>query len=151
MGELELRSRKLREIAEMSRFWDAEDLIRNMELEVDRLERGLDHIIWDINNRPVTKWPRPMPITPRFEISSEGETFSLKVYLPNVPRENIRVNIDRDSVEVMACFDDIICRPYYLDFDAGCILRPDEAEAAFSEGLLEVRAPKAKKTRLPIR
>lgn len=148
----EIRKPKtLRELVEESRFWDASDLMRNFDEEFRRVELGLGHMAWDSMNRPVSICMRPLPTVPRFEVSETKEEFSLKVDLPGVPLENVHVEVDRRSVEVFACSDDLICKPYYIDVESQSTLNPDSVEAKREGQWLVIRVRKAKKQKVEVK
>lgn len=151
MDDIDIRGRRLREIVEQSRFWDVEFLLRNMDKEMERLEHGLDHVIWDMDGRAVTAWPRPLPLAPKFKVDSDEQDFRVRISLPGIPKENVTINVDADSVEVLACSDDNVCRPYYLEISSDAPLRPDTARAEFSEGVLEISVSKVRRVRIPVR
>lgn len=148
MAKKDLQGRKIREITEMSRYWDAEDMMRNFDEEMVKLERGLGHMIWDLEENMVTSWIGPLPLAPKFEVSENEKEFKLRAVLPNVAKEKIRLNVGRNSVELSACSDDAICRPHYLAVDSSDVLDPDSARAKLTGDVFEVKISKAKKTRL---
>lgn len=141
----------LKELAERSRFWDVEDLLRNLDLEMERLERGLDHLAWGTDERLLTAPLRPMPVTPRFVDESTSELAYLKVMLPDMPKENVSVSVEKNWIEVFACKDDVICRPYYLSLEMKENLDPSRADAVLSDGVLVIRVPKMKKRRVEVK
>jgi HSP20 family molecular chaperone IbpA len=145
------RHRHIKEISEESKFWDVDYLIRNLEEEMDRVEHGMSHLVWGPEDRLVTHRMRPMPIIPEHETFTSENEFRVKVNLPNVPRGNIKVNIDRDSVEVLACSDDMVCKPYHIHIGADGVLDPDSAQAHMSETVLEITVRKIKKRRVEVR
>ncbi len=145
------KPKSLRELVDESRFWDASDLLRNFDEEMDRIEHGLGHAAWDSTYRPVSMCMRPLPTVPRFEMSETREKLTLRVYLPGVPPENLHVDVDKRDVEVFACSDDPICKPYYLSVESQGSLDPDSAEVVRDGPWVEVKVPIAKKRRLEIR
>lgn len=145
------RHRTLKELVEQSRFWDASDLLRNLDEEMDRLEHGFGHAAWDEANRPVSLCMRPLPTVPRFEISETRDRLTLKVHLPGVPTENLRVDVDKREVEVFACSDDPICKPYYVRVESRGTLDPESADVRRDGSWIEVKISKAKKRKLEIR
>jgi len=144
------RKRRARDLVEESRFWNAQDMLRNLEEEMERLERGLGHIIFDAEGKPVTRCVSPLPMTPKFEAKDEGETFRLKVNLPGVEKEDIRLFVERRSIEARAVSGQRICRPYYVIVDSPWDLDPENAEVKFEDGVLTVRAKRLKKTRVAV-
>jgi HSP20 family molecular chaperone IbpA len=118
---------------------------------MDRLEHGMAHMVWDAHDHRVTPCLRPLPIVPKFDVSETKDAFELKVTLPGISKENIRLNVDSDKVEVFARADEGICRPFYVSLDPHAPLDPDSVEATLLEGVLKVRAAKKKKKRLMIR
>jgi len=151
MAKLDPRHRKIRDIADMSQFWDVDDLMRNFDEELERVEQGLGHMIWDMDDRMVTMSVRPLPITPRFEIIESEKEYGLKVRLPDVPKENVRLNVDSHSLDLFACSGDAVCRPYYLGLEVRDALDPESADASLSDGVFEVRVSKAKKKQLKVK
>jgi HSP20 family molecular chaperone IbpA len=145
------KPRGLKEIVEESRFWDAEDLLRNLDAELARLERGMGHMVWGSDDKPVTRFLRPLPITPEFSVSDTGDELTLKIVLPNVPEEHMRVNVDKDSVEVFACSDDPICKPYYVRANSKASLDPESVRLRLSDSTLHIKVAKAKKKRLEVK
>jgi len=145
------KPRTLRELVEESRFWDASDLLRNFDEEMERIEHGLGHTAWDSTSRPVSICLRPLPTVPRFEVSETKEDFSLRVFLPGVSTENMHIDVDSRSVEVLACSDEIICKPYYVSVESGGPLDPHSAEARRDGHWLEIKVHKPKKRRLEVR
>lgn len=138
-------------MVEESRSWDAEDLLRNLDAELDRIERGIGHMVWGSDDKPVTMFLPPLPITPDFNISDTGDQLTLNVVLPNVPEEHMRVNVDKDSVEVFACTDDPICKPYYVKVNSKTSLDPESVSLKLSGSTLHVKVVKAKKKRLEVK
>jgi len=151
MVRSDLRGRKLRDISELSQFWDAEDFIRNFELEMERLERGLGHMVWDAADRRVTTWLSPLPVTPKFEANESEDEVTLRVHLPDVDKDKVKVGVDSKSIEVFACSRDVACRPYFLSLDIKGTIQPDSAELRLLGDELEVRARKPRRKRLEIR
>lgn len=145
------KPKTLRELVEESRFWDAADLLRNFDEEMERIEHGLGHSAWDATSRPVSICMRPLPTVPRFEAFETKDDFSLRVFLPGVPTENVRIDVDSRSVEILACSDDSICKPYYVSVESQGYLDPGSAEARRDGQWLEVRVRKPKKRRLEVR
>lgn len=145
------KHRHLRDIVEESQYWDAEDLLRNLDEEMQRLEQGMGHMIWDTDERLVTRCLRPLPMTPKFSIKESADDFTLEVDLPNVPEEHMHVNLDRDAVEVFACTDDTVCRPYYVSVESKGPLDPDSASLKLTGSTLHVKVRKAKKRRLTVK
>lgn len=151
MASTDVKGRRLRDIREMSRFWDAEDLIRNFEQEMERFERGLGHMVWDAHEHRVTTWLRPLPVTPRFAIDESDSEVVLRVQLPNVDRDSVRVGVDERSLELFACSRDPACRPYYLSLDVHGSLKPETAEAKVTGELFELRVSKVRKRKVDIK
>lgn len=145
------RDRHLKEMVDRSRFWDAEDLMRNFDREMARLEQGLEHMVWDAGEHRVTTYLRPLPMTPSFKISEGENEFKLTTRLPNISKEDLRLSVDRDNVEIFACSRDLVCRPYYIGVLAKGELVPESADAVLSGEVLEVRVKKVKKKRLTIK
>ncbi|MBN1678148.1 MAG: Hsp20/alpha crystallin family protein [Candidatus Thermoplasmatota archaeon] len=145
------RARKLRELVEESRFWDASDLMRNFDEEFHRIEMGMGHTAWDSMYRPISICVRPLPTVPRFETSETKDEISLRVVLPGVPPGNVHIDVDRRSIEVSACSDDLICKPYYVSVESHNTLDPDSVEAKQEGRWLVIRVRKVKKRRVEIR
>ena len=144
------RSRKLSDLVEDSRYWDASDLIRNLDEEMERAEEGFIHMIWGIDDKPVTRMLRPLPIAPKFRTSESDKEISLKVELPNVPEENMRVNVDRNKIEVFGCTDEVQCRPYYLGVESREVLDPDSLKMKLEGCSLEIKVLKSPKKRIMV-
>jgi len=145
------RPRALRELAEESRLWGVSDLMRNFDEEFHRIELGLGHSAWDSANRPISMCMRPLPTVPRFEVSETEEEMALRVHLPGVPPENIQIDVDRMSLEVFACSDDLVCKPYYVSVDSRSALDQGSVEAKRDGHWIEVKVRKARKHRVEIR
>jgi len=145
------KDKRLKDIVEKSQFWDVEDLMENFDMEMAQLERGLGHMVWDTDEHRVTTCLRPLPMTPSFQISEDNKELKLKVKLPGVLKEDIRLNVDRNSVELFACTGELVCRPYYVSVDARGALVPESVEAKLSGEVLEVCVAKAEKKHLKIR
>jgi HSP20 family molecular chaperone IbpA len=145
------KARKLHEMVEESRYWDAQDLLRNFEEEIQKFEHGIGHMIWDLESRPVTKCLRPLPITPKFAVSETDEVFKLVVELPEVPPEHVRLDVDPGSVEVLACADEYLCRPFYVSVMSQGPLDAESAELERAGATYTVIVRKAKKKRLRIK
>ena len=141
----------LRDIAERSQFWDADDLMRNFDRELAQLEHGLGHMVWDIEEHYVTIHLRPLPITPSFRVSDDGKEFRLIVRLPGVSKDDIRLSIDKARVELFACSGDAVCRPFVISVDAEGELAPESADAKMSGDVLEISVKRALKRRLEIK
>ncbi len=147
MAKKDLQGRKISDIVEMSRFWDAEDLLRNFDEEMSNIEQGRGHMIWDFEEHRVTSWAGPLPMTPRFELSETDAEFKLRVFLPEVVRENIRVSVGRNGVQLFACSSDQVCRPHFLEVESKGVLDRDSAKTKMVGNTLEIKVAKAKKTR----
>jgi len=145
------KDKHLKDIVEKSQYWDVEDMMRNLDREMAQLERGLGHMIWDMDEHRVTACLRPLPITPTFEVSENDKEFKLKLRLPGVSRDDIGLTINKDSVELFACAREAVCRPYYISVDARGTLLPESAHAKFSGNDFELRVAKAKTKRLKIK
>ncbi len=150
MAEAERKHQKLKNIVEASRYWDAEDLLKNLEGEMQRMEQGLSHVIWDLENRPVTQCPFPLPATPKFETDSTQDEFNVKVTLPGIRKEDITIRVAKDSVEVYARQEDKICRPFYISVDSRAQLDPDNVSSKLESGVLRISVRKVKKTKVKI-
>jgi len=150
MAESEKKHGKLKEIVDKSRYWDVEDLLRNIDHEMQRMEQGLSHTIWDMNNRPVTQCPFPLPATPRFETSETDTEFKLKVRLPDVPKDKIELRIDSRSIEVYGGPPEKTSRPFYISVDSSSELDPQNVKTKHEEDALEVTVKKIKKTRVRV-
>ena len=148
MADAVRRSRRLKELVEDSRYWAASDLIRNLDEEMERAEQGFIHMIWGIDDKPVTRMLRPLPIVPKFRTSESEKEISLEVELPNVPEENMRVNVDRNKVEVFGCTDEAQCRPYYLGVESREILDTDSLKMRLIGYSLDIKVQKLKKKRV---
>ncbi len=151
MADARRKQHRLKDIVESSQFWDVEDMLRNFDEEMQRLEQGIDHMIWDMEDRPVTMCLRPLPVTPRFEQDDSADSLSVKVFLPGFTREDVRLQVDKDGIEVLALRRDEFCRPYYVRLDAREVLDPESAHSELSEGVLEISVQKVKKKRLKVR
>jgi len=151
MADAAKRPRRLARIVEESQFWDAEFLLKNLDAEMDRFEQGISHMVWGLDDKPITRFLRPLPIAPKFSVSDNDREFTLKVVLPNVPEEHMRVNVDKESVEVFACSDDQVCKPYYVRVDAKGRLNPNSAKLKLSDSTLHIKVAKAKKKKIDVR
>ncbi len=140
----------MKDIEERSRHWSPEDLIRNLDEEMSRLEQGLCHMIYDHDDNRVSAMIRPLPVTPSFDLKETDEEIRLSVTLPNIPKEKVRLNVEKNSIEVFACSDDLVCRPHYLSVDSASLLDPDSAKAEMVDGIVKVRVRKARKKRLKV-
>ncbi len=136
----------MKDIVRESQYWDAEDLLRNLDEEMQRLEQGLSHMVW-----PVTKCLRPLPMTPKIDVNDKENEFTVSVELPNVPQEHMRVNALRDRVEVFACSDDAVCRPYFASVESHDQLDPDSVSLKLTDSTLHVKVKKAKKKRVKVK
>jgi HSP20 family molecular chaperone IbpA len=146
-----MKPRTLKEIVEESPFWDAEELISNLDAELDRIEHGIGHMVWTDLHHPVSRCLALLPITPRFRVKESEETLGVAVDLPNVPEELMSVKVDRTGIEVSACTSDPVCRPYYVKVECREALDPDSAELRHSGITLEVDVEKVKKKRVKVR
>ena len=145
------RTKPLKDIVSESKFWNAEDLLRNLDEEMDRLEQGMEHMIWDIQERAVTRCLRPLPMTPKFGVKEGEKEFALSVDLPDVPQEHMRVNALKDRIEVFACTDDAVCRPYFVSVESHGQLDPDSVALKLTGMTLHVKVKKASKKRLKVK
>ena len=147
----ERKKRRVQDIVEESRFWAAEDLMKNLEEEMARLEQGLGHVIFDSEGKPITMCVSPLPVTPKFEAEKDEDEFSLKVHLPSVEKKDIRLYVNRDNIEVRAVSGKRICRPYFLNVDTPWSVSSEDAQVKFEEGILIVKAKRLKKIRVPVK
>jgi len=141
----------VQDLVEESRHWDPDDLIRNLEEEMQRLEQGLGQVMFDLEGRPITMCVSPLPLTPKFETKEEGDAFILKVHLPGVQEGDVRLYLHRGSIEVRAVSGKMICRPYYVSVDTPWGVDSEDAEVKFENGLLNVKAKRLKKVRVPVK
>jgi HSP20 family molecular chaperone IbpA len=142
------RPRRLRDLVEDSRNWAVSDLIRNLDEEMERVEMGFTHMIWGIDDRPVTRILKPLPIAPRFKTSESEDELSLEVEMPNVPEDNMQVSVDRNKVEVFGCTEEAQCRPYYLGVESREVLDPDSLKMRLVGYSLEIKVKKRRKKRI---
>jgi|GEM_PF-1731695 len=147
----ERKKRRVQDLVEESRYWDTRDLIKNLEEEMERLEQGLGHVIFDSEGKPVTMCVSPLPLTPKFETKQEGDEFTLKVRLPGVEKENIHLYVNRDSVEVRAVASEKVCRPFYVSVDTPWNVDSEDAQVKFENSVLIVTAKRVKKVRIPVK
>lgn len=145
------RKRRVHDIVEQSKYWNAEDLLRNLEDEMRRLEQGLGHVIFDSEGRPVTMCVSPLPMTPKFETKRDGDEFTVKAHLPGVEKDDLRLAVERDSIVVRGISGKKNCRPYYLSVDTPWSVDSESAQVKFEAGILTVKAKKLKKTRVPVK
>lgn len=145
MADRKCVHRHVRSLVDESRLWDAEFLLRNMEEEMDRFERGIAHVLWGPDDRTVTRVMRPLAVAPDFETISDERGYVLRVRLPGVAKENVSVGLDEREVEVLGSSDDPSCRPYYLRVSLERSLDVLSAEASMRGDVLEVRIPKLRK------
>ena len=145
------RRRRVQDIVEESKHWEAEDLLRNLEEEMQRLEQGLGHVMFDAEGLPVTMCVSPLPLAPRFETKELKDEFALRVNLPEVKKEDVRVYVDKDSVEVHAVSSRKICRPFYLSVATPWSVDSDHALVKFENGVLTVRTKRLKKKRVHVK
>jgi len=145
------KRRQLRDIADKSQFWDVEDLMSNFDREMALLEQGLGHMIWDRDEHRVTTFIRPLPVTPSFRISEDDKEFTLSVKLPNVSKDDIRLKVDKNSVDILACSGDLVCRPYYVSVVTKGELAPETAKARLEDEEFEIKVSKTRKKRLEVK
>jgi HSP20 family molecular chaperone IbpA len=150
MAKRELAARRVKDIEELSRHWSPEDLMRNLDEEMSRLEHGLGHMIYDHEYRRVSVWLRPLPVTPSFDLKETDSEVTLSVKLPNVSKENVHVNVEKNSVELFACSDDAICRPHYLSVESYSVLDPDSTDARMVGDIVEVKVLKVRKKKVKV-
>ena len=151
MARRDVAAVKLKDIEEMSRHWSPEDLMRNLDEEMSRLEQGLCHMIYDHDDHRVSACLRPLPATPSFSLEETEDEVRLSVRLPNVSKENVRLDVDKHSIELFACSDDAVCRPHYLSVDVAGLIDPDSTTAEMVGDRVEVRVLKARKKRLKVK
>ncbi len=151
MAEQVRRPRRLKDIVEESQHWQPEDLLRNVDEEMHMLEMGFGHIVLDSSDHIVSKCLRQLPAVPRFRTSEDAESFSLRVFLPNVSPDNVHIDVDRRSVEIFACSDDVVCRPYYVEVETRGALDPDSVDARRDGDWVEIKVMKTKKRKIEIK
>lgn len=145
------KPQRVKEIVEDSRNWCPEDLLKNLDDEIDRMERGMNHVIFDCECHPVTRHLKPLPVTPTFRMEESRESLEVTVDLPLASKENLQVEIGNDAVEVRADPPDPLSRPYFLRIETRDPLDPEKSTAEFSRGKLRVVAPKLKRARIKVR
>lgn len=150
MVETNRRQHKLKDIVEMSQYWDAEDLLRNLDEEMQRLEQGMGHMIWDIEAKPVTRCLNPLPVTPKYETTNSEAEFKVRVRLPGVAKEDIDLRVHAGMIELYARQAEKACRPFYMSIDAPGTLDPETARMKLQKGFLEIVVLKVKKKRVRI-
>lgn len=151
MADREKKARRVEELVELSRHLDADDMLRNLQEEMRRMEEGLGHTIWDAEMRRVTQCPNPLPVTPKFETLESDDELKVKVRLPRVPEDNIILNVTPSGLEVYAKLDERICKPYFLSVEVAGTLKPETAVSRVLDGTLEVSVKKAKRVRVKVR
>jgi HSP20 family molecular chaperone IbpA len=145
------RSRHIKSIVDRSRHLDADDLVLNLEAELERLEQGLGHMIWDNESRPVTMCPCLLPISPWFEVSETEDEYSVKMYLPGVREENIDARVERGSVEVFARPQEKTHRPFLLSIEPPIALDPSSIRLESRDDVFVVRVRTVKRLRVKIK
>ena len=151
MADREMKARRVEELVELSRHLDADDMLRNLQEEMRRMEEGLAHTIWDTQMRRVTQCPTPLPVTPKFETHESDDELKVKVVLPHVPEDNITLTVTPSGLEVYAKLDQRICKPYFLSVEVAGTLKPETVVSRIRDGALEVSVKKAKKVRVKVR
>lgn len=151
MADRAKRSRRVEDLVEMSLHLDSNDMLRNLQEEMRRMEDGLGHSVWDEQMRRVTQCPNPLPVTPKFEAHESEDELKVTVVLPHVPEDNISLSVTSSGLEVYARLDQRICKPYFLSVEATGILRPETAVSKVHNGALEVSVKKAKRIRVKVR
>lgn len=150
MVEKARRQHKLKDIVEMSRYWDAEDLLRNLDEEMRRLEQGMGHMIWDLEARPVTRCLNLLPVSPKYEtIDSESE-FRVKVRLPGVAKEDVNLQVHAGMIELYAPQEEKACRPFYMSIQTPRVLDPETTKTKLQRGVLEIAVRKMRKKRVNV-
>lgn len=150
MADHARKTRKIQDLVELSRYWHAEDMLRNLQEEMRRMEQGLSHMVWDAQMRRVTQCPNPLPVTPRFETHETDDELMVEVQLGKMPEDNISLRVTPDRVDVYARLDERVCRPYFLSVEVIGPLDPDSAGSKLRDGVLEVTVKKVKKVRVKV-
>jgi len=140
------------------RRWDPFDMFDDLEQQMAQFWNTL----WPRSSRPFlrsadrsTQDMRAMTWTPTMDVYEQDGTLVVKADLPGVKKDDINVELDRDSLILRGqrqSENEVREDNYYrLERSAGSFYRrlplpdgvkPDQIKASFNEGVLEVRLPK---------
>lgn len=147
----EQRTRHIKSIVEKSRELEAGDLLHNLDEELKRVEKGMGHMVWDKESRPVTMCACLLPISPLYEVTETASEFSVKVMLPSIRMEDIEVKIESGSIEVFAVHREKSFRPFLLAIDAPVALDPKSLKVEPHDGIFVIRVRKVKRHRVNVK
>ena len=131
------------------------DMLRNLKAELDNMERGMGHHIWDEKRRR-----RPLALnitfgTPHYDIFDEGDNLKIVVEIPGGSKEDIDLDMAEDHFEIKArtryhkCVENafsVRCEEREGEFgrkvDLPIPVDPNGARASFKNDVLEIEVPK---------
>lgn len=138
------------------RRWDPLELFEEMQEEMARLwgETGplaARRLTWPLRRFS----PAPMAWMPRMDVYEKDNTLVVKAELPGVKKEDIEVAVDNGDLVIRGerqAEQEVKEENYYrMERTSGSFYRrlplpyevkPDQIEASFNDGVLEVRMPR---------
>jgi HSP20 family molecular chaperone IbpA len=81
-------------------------------------------------------------------LNDKGESYTVKVELPGVYKEDISLTMDKDIIHVVANRDDF---QYHGHLHLPYEVQPGKAKSEFISGLLKIKAPLRVKRKPPVK
>ncbi|MGC8817393.1 MAG: Hsp20/alpha crystallin family protein [Candidatus Hadarchaeum sp.] len=132
--------------------------------EMRRMQREINRMFGDFFARPMFVTPRTPTWMgwrePLIDLWEDEENVTLRAELPGVDKEDIKLNVTEDSLEIKVLRKkeskaetagvQQMERSYggfYRYLQLPCRVIPEKATATYNNGILEIKIPKAEKTK----
>jgi HSP20 family protein len=130
--------------------------MNNLITRVNDMDRIFNHL-WDSSLRPANSDGFSM-LRPRVDIEETGNAYRLRMDLPGVKREDLKVEIENDTLLIEAerkseTTDDVQVlhrerashARFSRSFTLGEVVQAEDVKARLQDGVLELTLPKAEK------
>jgi len=139
--------------------WRPSEFVSEMDRLFDDFRSGLESFFW-----PERRWTWPIRMprltlpevrTPFVDLIDTGKEYRVCAEIPGIPKDKIDINIDQNSIEVSAeakieteeekkgyVSRERTYSSFYRSMNFPEEVSPEKAEAAYENGVLEIRVPK---------
>ncbi|MBW2974762.1 Hsp20/alpha crystallin family protein [Candidatus Woesearchaeota archaeon] len=135
-------------------IWDPFEELRKMHDEMDRL---FGRVFKPLGSKGKELTPFKTARVPVSNIRETEKNVIADIELPGIPRENIELNVNEDSIEIKAqkkAENEVkkkgvysyhsSASQFYRKIPLPAEVKPEQASAQFKDGLLKVEIPKAR-------
>ena len=129
--------------------------------EVDRMfdefRSGFDDLLWPWRTHRGYEAPLVESRTPPLDVIDRGDRYEMNVEMPGVPKDEVNIEVTPGTIEISAEHQESSentdnnwlrrerhCMSYYRALEFPEDVRPDDVEAEFKDGVLQVSLPKSK-------